>query len=64
MWRIIGYSSVTPFAPRIVRASRAIVERLAHVVELAEADLRRMEALLVLGAADVEGKQRAFVELD
>ena len=39
MCRITGYSSVMPLAPRMVRASRAIVEGLADVVQLAEADL-------------------------
>ena len=53
-----------PLPPRIVRASRAIVDRLAHVVELADADHLGRERAGVLEPAQVQRKQEGLVELD
>ena len=53
-----------PLAPRIVRASRATSSAIAHVVELADADLARVQLAGVLEHAEPPGQQLRLLQLE
>ena len=57
MWRITGYSSVMPLAPRIVRASRATSSAARTLSSLPNDDLPRAERARVLQRAEMQAQQ-------
>ena len=64
MCRMTGYSSVMPLAAEDRAALAGDRERLARVVELADADLLGADRVLVLEPAEVQREQVALVELE
>ena len=64
MWRMIGYSSVMPFAPRIAAGHPRDRDGLTGVVELPERHLFGAEPAVLLHPAELVREERALRQLD